>query len=322
MAEPKFAALIAALLAASALFLFWGLPARWEFVLELRATKLAALILVGVSTAMATALFQVVANNRILTPALMGFEALFVLIQTGLVWALGIQGFAGLAPTPQFFAEVLAMMLVATVLFGSILGRGRQDIHRMILTGVILGILFRSLASFLQRMLDPNAFSIVQGATFASFSDVDQTLLALCAAAVAATALIVWRLAPVLDVMALGRVTAVGLGLNYEVLTIFVMALVALLAALSVALVGPLSSGGMGPPSFLGLIVATFAHALVGGARQGRLLISAALFGALFLVVGQAIFERAFRLELAMSVVIDFGGGMLFLWLLLKGRVR
>lgn len=322
MADLRFAALTSALVVASVLFLAWDLPERWQFVLELRATRLAALIVVGVSTALATVLFQVIASNRILTPALMGFESLFVLLQTSLVWGLGIQGFAALPVVPKYFAEVLAMILVATLLFGSILGRGRQDLHRMILTGVILGILFRSLAGFLQRMLDPNAFSVVQGATFASFSHVDQTLLGLSALVVAGGALVAWRLAPLLDVMALGRTRAVNLGLNYETLTIFLLALVALLASVPVALVGPLSSGGVGPPSFLGLIVVTFAHALVGGARHGRLMVSAALIGALVLVVGQAAFERLFGLESALGVVIDFGGGMLFLGLLLKGRVR
>jgi iron complex transport system permease protein len=318
MADRRVLGLWIALGAASAVFLLWNLPAASGFVLGLRATKLAALLVVGVSTALATALFQVVANNRILTPSIMGFDALFVLMQTGLVWAIGVTAFASLASLPKFLAEVLAMMVVATVLFGTLLGRGRQDIHRMILTGVILGILFRSLAGFLQRMLDPNAFAVVQGASFASFSDVERTLLLFSAVLIGGASLLIWRIAPVLDIMALGRTRAVALGVGYERMTLCILALVALLGALALALVGPMSSG----PAFLGLIGVTFAHALVGGARQGRLLLAAALFGALILVVGQTLFERALGLQSALSVVIEFGGGLLFMGLLLRGRVR
>ena len=50
-----------------------------------------SLLLVAGAVATATVLFQTVSGNRILTPAIMGFDELYRLIQTGIVVAAGTQ---------------------------------------------------------------------------------------------------------------------------------------------------------------------------------------------------------------------------------------
>ncbi|MFD0982722.1 iron chelate uptake ABC transporter family permease subunit [Tropicimonas aquimaris] len=94
MPERRLMLLAALLTAASAFFLFWELKGPVGFVLELRAIKLAALLVVGVALGTSTAVFQTITGNRILTPAIMGFDALFLLIQTVLVFLLGGIGYA------------------------------------------------------------------------------------------------------------------------------------------------------------------------------------------------------------------------------------
>ena len=154
------AALLGLLGAASLVWMFQGLGGgNRAFILQLRGTKLAGLVVVGAATGIATVLFQTAAANRVLTPSIMGFDALYVLLQTGLVAALGVAGFAALPAAPTFLAEVAAMSLLAAGLFGTLLGQGARDIPRMILTGVILGVMFRALSGFLARIMDPNAFA-------------------------------------------------------------------------------------------------------------------------------------------------------------------
>lgn len=301
-----------ALLAASALYLGWGLGPRWAFVLQLRATRLAGLVIVGASVGAATILFQTVSRNRILTPQIMGFDALYVLMQTMLVAALGVAGFAGLSGAGRFAAEVAIMVVAALALFGTLLGRGAPDIPRLILTGVILGVLFRSAAGFLARVMDPNAYAIVQSASFASFSRIDPELLPLAGTLCAVAAGAALWLAPRLDVLALGRPIAVSLGLAHDRLVLAVLALIAVLVAISTALVGPIT--------FLGLIVAGLAWETSGAARHARVLPMAMLIGALVLVAGQTVFERMLGQQAVLAVVIEFAGGLLFLALLLKGR--
>lgn len=272
------------------------------------------MLLVGASVAVSTVLFQTLTRNRILTPQIMGYDALYILMQTALVAVLGLTGFATLRGEVKFAAEVVVMVVAALALFGTLLGRAGQDIARLVLTGVILGVLFRSAAGFLARVIDPNAYAVVQAASFASFAHVETALLpvggALCLAAIAAA----FHLAPRLDVLALGRPLAVSLGLAHDRLVLLVLALVAVLVSVSTALVGPMA--------FLGLIVAGLAHELGRSARHATLLPMAILIAGITLVAGQTVFERVLGLQSAMSVVIEFAGGLFFLWLLLKGKVR
>ncbi|PJF08814.1 iron chelate uptake ABC transporter family permease subunit [Pseudorhodobacter sp. MZDSW-24AT] len=303
-----------ALLASAAVYLLPNLGAKWEFVLALRATRLAGLVLVGIAIAVATVLFQTVARNRILTPQIMGLDALFIFLQTALVAGLGPIGFAALSSQARFGLEVALLIGAALLLFGTLLGRGAQDVPRMILTGVILGVLFRSLSGFLARVMDPNAFVIVQAEVAASFSRVNAGLLPVAAlATLAVVGLALW-LAPRLDVLALGRPAAVSLGLAHDRLVLIVLALVAVLVAVATALVGPLS--------FLGLLVAALARPFAGTDRHLPVLISAMMLAALMLVAGQTLFERALGQQSTLPAVVEFAGGLVFLFLLLRGRIR
>ncbi|MFN3273838.1 MAG: iron chelate uptake ABC transporter family permease subunit [Paracoccus sp. (in: a-proteobacteria)] len=299
----------------SALWMWQGLGAgNRGFILGLRATKLAALVVVGVAVGVATVLFQTVAANRVLTPSIMGFDALYVLLQTGLIAGLGTSGFVGLPQGGKFLAEIAVMAVLACLLFGTLLLRGARDVPRMILTGVILGVLFRSVAGFLGRVMDPNEFAVVQAVSFASFNRVEAGLIPIAMAVTAAAVGLAWRMSARLDVLALGRDAAVSLGLRHQAVVLAVLALVAVLVSVSTALVGPVA--------FFGLIVAGLAHGLMRCAAHAVLLPAAGLIAACLLVGGQWLFERQLGQAATLSVVVEFAGGLFFLYLLLKGRIR
>jgi len=303
------------LVLSSLVWMFQGIGSgNRSFVLTLRATKLAGLIIVGASIAIATVLFQTVSANRVLTPSIMGFDALYLLLQTLLVASLGITGFAMLDPTLKFLAEIAVMVLLAGLLFGTLLGRGGRDIPRTILTGVILGVLFRSISGFVSRILDPNAYAVVQSVSFASFGSINVSLLLPGGLIAAATIMGAFALSSRLDVLALGRTAAVSLGLRHRLMVLMTLALVAVLVSVSTALVGPVG--------FFGLLVAGLAHAAAASDRHAALLPIAGLIGAIILVAGQTIFERATSQPATLSVVVEFAGGMFFLYLLMKGRIR
>ncbi|MEH6773562.1 MAG: iron chelate uptake ABC transporter family permease subunit, partial [Cereibacter changlensis] len=215
---------------------------------------------------------------------------------------------------PKFLIVVAGLVTASLVLFGTLLGRGGQDIVRTILTGVIFGILFRSLAGFLARLLDPNEYAVVQQASFASFSRVNVELLPWAAGLAGIGMAVAIRLAPRLDVLALGRRISVPLGLSHERMAVLTLGLVAVLVSVSTALVGPVG--------FFGLIVAGLAHGLTRDPRHAVLLPAAALIAGVLLVGGQTLFERLLGLQSTLSVVVEFAGGVFFLWLLLKGRIR
>lgn len=312
MAERRLIWLALTLLAASALYLGWGLRGPYGFILSLRATRLAALLLVGASAGAATVVFQTIVGNRLLTPGIVGFDAMFVLIQTTLVMVLGGIGYATLPGFSQFLIEAACLAGAAMILFGTVLRLGAADMSRLVLTGVIIGILMRGLTGFMQRILDPSEFAIVQGASFASFAAVDPRQLAvagpLCLLGLAACL----RMAPVLDVAALGRVRARSLGVDHDRLALAALGVVAALVATSTALVGPVT--------FLGLLAASLAAALLPGWRHALLIPAAATVGALVLVLGQILFERLLGLQSTLAVIVEFLGGLVFLTLVLRKR--
>jgi len=308
--------LLLALLALVAIVLFMTLGARgsWSFVLPFRGTKLLALLLVAHAVAVSTVLFQTVTHNRILTPAIMGFDSLYVLIQTGLVFFLGAAGAASLDRNAQFGVEIVLMVGFSGLLFTWLFSGASRSLHLLILVGIVFGTLFRSLSGFMQRLLDPNEYDILQDMFFASFNSVDPTLLAVSCGLILMVSAIVWRLLPQLDVLALGRETAINLGVPHRQSVLLVLVLVTVLVSVSTALVGPIT--------FFGLLVANLAYLLAGSPRHRHILPVAILLAIICLVGGQTILERVFAFDTALSIVIEFLGGLVFIVLLVRGAAR
>ena len=289
MTDKRSLLLFALLLLSCTLFLLWNLRAPLGFILSLRLTKLAALCVVGGAIGTATVLFQTIAANRMLTPGIVGFDALFVFIQTMLVLTLGGIGFAGLPSLAQFGIETLVLVATALALFS---------------------VLLRGLAGLAQRLLDPSEFAIVQQASFATFSGVDQKQLVIASVILILCFGVAMRLARFLDIVALGRNVALPLGLDYDRVVFAALGLVALLVATSTALVGPIT--------FLGLLASSLAHAALPTWRHAKLLPAAAMIGATILVAGQFVFERLLGLQSTLTVIVEFAGGLLFLFLVLR----
>lgn len=305
-----------ALLAAVSIVAFMTLGARgsWSFVIPFRGRRLLALILVAYAIAVSTVLFQTVTNNRILTPSIMGFDALYVLVQTSVVFFLGAQMLVLADPHLRFLVEVVLMAGFAWVLFRWLFLGEERSLHLLVLVGIVFGIFFRSIATFMQRVLDPNAFQVLQDSLFASFRSVDTTLLSASVALVAGVSLVLWRTAHAFDVLTLGRAQAISLGVDYRRTVMTILTSVAILVAVSTALVGPIT--------FFGLLVASLARALLGNSLHRHVLPAAVLLGILALVGGQTVLERVFSFDTALSIIVEFLGGLVFILLILRGAAR
>lgn len=302
-----------ALLAAIA-FMTIGAKGSWSFILSFRGTKLAAMVLVAYSIAVSTVLFQTVTNNRILTPSIMGFDALYILIQTVVVFFFGAVQVDWIGPNMRFVTETLVMVLFAGSLYYWLFSGAARSLHLVMLVGIICGVFFRSLSNLMQRMLDPDLFAVLQDRFFASFNTINADILTLSAIIVAAVSLYGWRLMHVFDVLALGREPAINLGLNHRRVVRLILLMVTVLVAVSTALVGPIT--------FFGLLVANLAYMLAGSGKHRVVLPIAVLLAIICIVGGQTILERAFAFNTALSVIIEFLGGLVFIILLVRGNAR
>ncbi|WP_255769738.1 iron chelate uptake ABC transporter family permease subunit [Pseudarthrobacter sulfonivorans] len=315
-APPKLVigVLLAATIAAVVFFLFSDLKGNVGYVLPRRALKLAAMLLVAVAVGVSTLLFQTVTANRILTPSIMGFDSLYILVQTGLVFTGSAGAVTAAPPTLQFAVEVLLMVAFSALLYRWMFTGATRSLHLLLLVGIILGSLFRGFSSLLQRLMEPSEFIILQDLFFASFNNVDPALLGVSALIISVVCVGVWRARHTLDVLALGRELAINVGVDHRRVVMRILLACSLLVAVSTALVGPVT--------FFGLLVVSLGYQLCRGFNHARLLPIVVLIGAVALVGGQLILERVFGFATALSVVIEFAGGILFLYLLLKGSLK
>jgi iron complex transport system permease protein len=304
---------VIALLAAVA-FMTIGAKGSWSFILSFRGTKLAAMVLVAYAIAVSTVLFQTVTNNRILTPSIMGFDALYILIQTVIVFFFGAVHVDWIGPNIRFITETVVMVLFAGSLYYWLFSGAARSLHLVMLVGIICGVFFRSLSNLMQRMLDPDLFAVLQDRFFASFNTINADILTLSAIIVAAVSLYGWRLLHVFDVLALGREPAINLGVDHRRVVRLILLMVTVLVAVSTALVGPIT--------FFGLLVANLAYMLAGSGKHRVVLPIAVLLAIICVVGGQTILERAFAFNTALSVIIEFLGGLVFIILLVRGNAR
>lgn len=295
-------------------FMTVGAKGPWSFVLPFRGTKLAAMLLVAYAISVSTILFQTVTANRILTPSIMGLDTLYVLIQTSLLFLAGSSAAASLSPSALFVAQVAAMIGFSGLLYAWLFSGRTQSLHLVVLVGLVLGVLFRSLSSLMQRVMAPNEFVILQDRLFANFNSVDTSVLAAAALAVAAVSLYGWRNIRALDVLLLGRDAAIALGVDYKAVVSQTLIIVAVLVSVSTALVGP--------TTFFGLLVASLAYRVAGSERHAVILPLSALIAILMLVGGQLVLERIFAFDTALSIIIEFAGGIAFILLVLRSSSR
>ncbi|MED4780084.1 iron chelate uptake ABC transporter family permease subunit [Brevibacillus choshinensis] len=294
-----------------AIFMMIDAGGNWDYVLPRRLKKILAIVLTGSVIAFSTLVFQTITNNRILTPSIIGLDSLYMFIQTLVIFALGsTTSLTFMNKNVNFLISVGVMVLFAGLLYKWLFKREGQNIYFLLLIGLIFGTLFNSLSTFLQLLIDPNEFLRVQDKMFASFNNVNTDLLIISFVLVIAVGIYFWRYVKYLDVLSLGRDQAINLGVNYDFVVKRFLIIIAILVSIATALVGPIT--------FLGLLVANVAHQFMKTYQHKHLIVGSALISIIALVGGLLIVERVFTFSTTLSVIVNFIGGVYFIYLLLK----
>lgn len=293
-----------------ALYLFYELNGSYSYALPRRAVKVIAMLITGAAIAYATVVFQTITHNRILTPSIMGLDSLYQLLQTVLIFMLGSTHIALVNKQVNFFLSTLLMIGFALLLYHFLFRKGNQPIYFLLLVGIVIGTFFSSISTFMQVLIDPNEFLRIQDRMFASFNNVGTDLVWIALVLTLLVLIWSWRSHHYLDVVSLGRDTAVNLGVPYDGLVRKMLIVSAVLIAISTALVGPIT--------FFGLIVANLSYQFMKSYKHNVLVVSAMLMSFIALVGGQFMVERVFQFSTTLSVIINFVGGIYFIYLLLK----
>lgn len=308
----KIIAMILMMVTIIALFMLYNTGPNLDYVIPRRAIRLATILLVGISVAYSSLIFQTITNNKILTPAIMGYESVFILFQTVIVFIYGDKTFQVITHQDNFFYAVLLMMAFSFLMYVLIFGKSKQNIYHLLLLGLVLGALFQTFGQFLQIVIDPNEFSVIQGFMFVSFNKINTDLLLIAGATLLGALLFGQRYLKYLDVIALGREHAVNLGLNYNKLVKIYMLLISLLVSVSTALVGPVT--------FLGILVTNLTYELFQTRKHRYMVWLCSGIACVALLLGQFLVEHIFNFSTTVSIVVNFVGGLYFMYLMLKTR--
>lgn len=287
---------------------------KFWLIAERRADALIAMAVVAVCQAMATVSFHTVTNNRILTPSIMGFESLYVAINTATIFFLGASGLNDARSVPTFLMQMAVMVGLSLVLYSWLLTNRKQNMHAMLLVGVVIGGGLGSLSTFMQRMLTPSEFDILAARLFGSVNNAETEYYPIVIPiAVIATTLLVLN-ARKLNVIALGADVSANLGVNHKAQAIYTLILVSLLMATTTALVGPMT--------FLGFLVATLAYQLADTYDHRYIFPMAVGLALLVLLAAYFLMQHVFTAQGVVSIIIQLVGGSVFLFVIMrKGRL-
>lgn len=303
---------VLAIIAIALIAIFMSIDAggNWDYVLPRRFKKILAIVLTGGIIAFSTMVFQTITNNRILTPSIIGLDSLYLFIQTFVIFVFGSTHMTLMNKNINFLLSAGLMVLFAGLLYKWLFKREGQNIYFLLLIGLIFGTLFNSLSTFMQVLIDPNEFQVVQDKMFASFNNVNSDLLIISVVLLIGVTLYFKKYIKYLDVLSLGRDQAINLGVPYDFVIKRFLIIIAILVSIATALVGPIT--------FLGLLVANLGHQVMKTYQHKCLIAGSVLISIIALVGGLLIVERVFTFSTTLSVIINFIGGVYFIYLLLK----
>ena len=293
-------------------FLFLGANFDFDYILPKRISRLAAIAIGGVCVAVSSIVFQTIAGNRILTPAVMGYEAVYLLLQSLLILAMGMHSVVLLGQNGNFVVSIALMLAYSWAIHYWLFRDGKNNVYFLLLLGFVLTMVISTFTQFIQLRISPGEFAILQGFSQASFNKAQPAQLLTSALLVGAACVAVLKTLPALDVLALGREQAISLGIDYRRMVQLQLALIAILVAVSTSL--------LGPTAFMGIFVANTSYALARTARHRVTLpLGCAIAIAIFLAA-QLLVEHVFNYRTTVGILVNLVCGAYFLALMVRTR--
>ncbi|WP_301358528.1 ABC transporter permease [Enterococcus spodopteracolus] len=275
-----------------------------QLLLATRFPRTICLVLVGATSSICGLIMQHLTQNKFVSPttagtmdsARLGILVVMLFLPNASLWIRSATAF--------LFA------FAGTLLFLSFARFFPQKNQLMLpLIGVMLGNIIGAAATFFayQFQLVQNMSSWLQG-NFATVMRGNYELLYVTIPLL----LILSFFAYQFTIVGLGESFAVNLGMNYRNMQLLGIGLVSLASAITLIMVGTIP--------FLGVIIPSITAKLYGDQVHKTLGITA-IFGSIFLLICDMIARLViFPYEIPVSVIVGIIGGLIFLYLLVRGR--
>ena len=321
-------ALLAAALALLALGLFVGSAgleavwqstlddAAWQIVWDIRLPRTLGAWATGALLGLAGAVAQGLFRNPLADPFLLGSASGASL---GVALALAFFGSVEITTLAQANAWPLQIGLtgagflgaVAGVLLTLLLAKGVQHTLRLLLAGVIVGVVLGAVKD-LVALAAPAILQGMQAFALGSTGFIGWSACTVLLAVLFPCMALAWGLSRVLDGLALGEATAQSLGLALVPMRAALVGVLALATGTAVAQTGLIAFVGLAAPHLVRAVVkSTYNHVLILSTLMGGVLLMAADILARWLIAPQ---------ELPVGVMTAVLGGSYLLWLMHRRR--
>ena len=290
-------------------------PKLFRYILSLRIPTLVVMMIAAFSIGSASLIFQSIINNRIVTPCLLGMNAMYTLVHTAVVFMVGSGSIFATNSNLSFAVDLIVMSVVATFIYSFMFEKTGNNVLYVLLIGTVLSSFFGSIQSTMIRVMDPNEYDALLTTLVADFNNVNVEVIYFSLILLIALTIFLWKDLMLLDVITLGKEQAINLGVDYDRTVRRLLLGVVLCIAVATAMVGPIS--------LLGLIIANLARQLLKTHKHNHLILGSALMGMLAIIAGQFVSQHIFSYAVPISTFITIGGGVYFLYLLLfkKGGI-
>ena len=200
---------------------------------------------------------------------------------------------------------------VLAVLLTLVLARGVQHTLRLLLAGVIVGVVFGAVASLI-TLMRPDVWQGMQGFLLGSTSFIGWNACVLMLGVLLMCVLVAFILSRVLDALSLGEATALSLGVPLAPVRVALVCVLALATGTAVAQTGLVA--------FVGLAAPHLVRSLVKAKHNWIVLLSALMGGVLLLAADVLARLLLSPQEMPVGVLTAVLGGGYLLWLMYRGQ--
>lgn len=282
-------------------------PVARQIVWDIRLPRTLGAWLAGALLGLAGAVAQGLFRNPLADPYLLGSASGAALGGAVAMAMLGVSPVAA-----QWLARIgitgMAFLGAAgAVVLTLLLARGVQHTLRLLLAGVIVGVVLGALRDLVE-LASPDILQAMQAFVLGSTAFVGWIACTLMAAAWTVCAVMAWMLARALDGLTLGEATATSLGLPLAPMRAGLVAAMALATGTAVAQTGLIAFVGLAAPHLVRSIVrVTHERHIVLSSLMGAVLLLAADILSRWILAPQ---------ELPVGVLTAALGGTYLLWLM------
>jgi iron complex transport system permease protein len=282
-------------------------PQALQIIQEIRLPRTVGAWLAGALLGLAGSVAQGLFRNPLADPYLLGSASGASL---GVALAMALFGVSPLAT--HWVARIgltgaAFVGAVAAVLLTLLLAKGVQHTLRLLLAGVVVGVVLGAVGS-LVLLLTPDILQAMQSFMLGSTAFVSWTSCGVMALVFAASLLAAWLMSHVLDGLTLGESTAQSLGLKLPQMRAALVAVLALATGTAVAQTGLIAFVGLAAPHLVRSVVKT---------THGWLIVLSSLMGAVLLTAADSMARWLIApQELPVGVLTAVLGGGYLLWLM------